>query len=324
MNKEKLKKLSLSLKVDRFLGLINKTPRVLFWHGVAIKPHKYIEAENIDKRIFLKQLEYLIKNFKIISIQEFYLRYKENGFKGNEIVLTFDDGYKNNLEVLAPIMAKYDVPYTVFVSTKNIDSGDLFPTSKLRLVIYGTKLKTLKLPSLNKTYGINTIEEKSEVYKELSHLMKTSKLSKVELLCDELINNISEEYYQKLLSKYNNLRPLSWDELRNLSLFDQCTVGSHCIDHICCHSNQEEETLQYQINESKIIIEKKLNISCEFFAFPNGDHTDKSLTIAKDAGYKLAFTTERTKIMKHDGRYSGIPRLGMPFSFDTFRFVVNM
>ena len=96
MIKAILKSFFILLKGDHFLRYFNKTPRILFWHGVHNKPHQFIESESIDKKNFISQIRYLNKYFNIISIDDFYNRYIRNEFLGNEVVLTFDDGYKNN------------------------------------------------------------------------------------------------------------------------------------------------------------------------------------------------------------------------------------
>ena len=39
------------------------------------------------------------------------------------IVLTFDDGYKNNIRIIAPLLHSWNLPFTIFVSTRHISEG---------------------------------------------------------------------------------------------------------------------------------------------------------------------------------------------------------
>ena len=40
-----------------------------------------------------------------------------------QVAVTFDDGYKDNLQVAAPILLRYGIPFTVFVTSSYIQSG---------------------------------------------------------------------------------------------------------------------------------------------------------------------------------------------------------
>ena len=67
-------------------------PRVLFWHGVDAPADALICPEVFPVSLFKKQINYLKRHFDIISIQEFHERLDGGTFKGNEVLLTFDDG----------------------------------------------------------------------------------------------------------------------------------------------------------------------------------------------------------------------------------------
>ena len=40
------------------------------------------------------------------------------------VAVAFDDGYADNLEIVAPILAKHRIPATLFVATGLVDAGD--------------------------------------------------------------------------------------------------------------------------------------------------------------------------------------------------------
>jgi peptidoglycan/xylan/chitin deacetylase (PgdA/CDA1 family) len=323
MTKALLKNIFLNIGGEKFLRNRNRTPRILFWHGVDINPDPVIEAEGISKDKFLKQLDYLQKHYEIISIDEFYGRYENDSFNGKEIVLTFDDGYKNNLTVLAPLLKDRKLPFTVFISTSNISTGGLFPTSILRLMVFGANLTELKIKTLDKSFLLQTEEQKKESYKILSKYLKESEIDVVEKICEDLLSNISKKELDSLLEKHSSLKPLTWDEVRELKQFD-CTIGSHCIDHICCHSNQKEDEVKRQISDSKKIIESELNEPCNYFAYPNGNYTPFSNECVKEAGYLMGFSTKNTYINTKIDQYQAMPRISVPFGIDTFKIIINL
>ena len=113
----------------------------LFYHGVEDKiVDPKIQAKmHIPLSQFEKQIKYVQKHFEIISLGFLY-ECLSNGYKiqPSQVLITFDDGYKNNLTVAAPFLKSHNVPFSVFISTKHIDEGIRFPTYYLRAGIFYT------------------------------------------------------------------------------------------------------------------------------------------------------------------------------------------
>lgn len=319
--KKLLVRLFLFFKGDAILRRINKTPRVLFYHGIDNVKYPEIETENIDVSVFEKQIEYLIKHYEIISIEEFDRRFREDEFTNKEIVLTFDDGYANNLYVLEPILSKYNLPFTVFASTEHIDTGHFFPTSINRIIVHGAGLDEVKIPSQDLVLPLKTKEERDYAASTISNLLKTSPLKDMKTITQELIDNVSEEEWKRLEVKHKSQRPMTWDELIELSKRPNVIIGSHCRWHICCHSNQDEEVVREEIEESKRDLESKLGVECKYFAYPNGDFTDYSNEIVK-ANYSMGFSVKKDRIFKSSNIVI-MPRIAVPARMDIFRIIIG-
>ncbi len=319
-----IKKNFLYFKGDSLLRKINRTPRIIFWHGVDENIDRYIEAETCDFESFKKQISYLNKNYEIISMDEFYTRFQNKTFTNNEIVLTFDDGYANNLYVVSPYLKKLSIPFTVFVSTEHIDKGELFPTSIARMILLGTELKYVSIPSLsiNKKVISNKIH-KEELYQIIITQLKSRPLEDVKAIVNDLISNLSSEEYEGLKKKYKATKPMSWEEVRKLHQ-SGAIIGSHCKYHICCHSNQSEQEVRKQIFESKKILEEKLQTDCNYFAYPNGNFTATSNIFVNEAGYLMGFSTEKNKRIIDTTDISIIPRIGVPLNINTFKIIINL
>lgn len=91
--------------------------------------HRFNEPDypstNISRKALIQQMEFLkAENYRTIDILTF--RDILNGkvrAKGNEILVTVDDGYKSVYETAWPIFKSYDVPFVVFLSTRAIEEG---------------------------------------------------------------------------------------------------------------------------------------------------------------------------------------------------------
>src|SRR3989344_4724847 len=93
---------------------------ILAYHGVSAK--KITSLENFDgkhvhKDLFEKQVRYLKKYYNILSLDD-YINSVKYGKKlpANSVILTFDDGYRNNFTVLAPVAKKHKIPITIFLT----------------------------------------------------------------------------------------------------------------------------------------------------------------------------------------------------------------
>lgn len=300
----------------------NKSPMVIYWHGVANEYDEIIESESVSTSVFEKQIKYLIKHFEIISIKEYYERYINHSFTNKEVVLTFDDGYRNNLTIAAPILKKYDLPFTVFVSTINVENQERFYILDPRLIIIGGELNEFTLKSIDKTYKLSTKEQRVSCAYEIENLMKVSPLELCLSIDKELREIIGNEGYLTLRKKYPNMEPMSWDDVRTLQRDFKCTIGSHCVDHCCCQNKQTKETLQYQLVESKRAIEEQTGIECSFFAYPNGDYTVKSDIIVRE-NYKMGFSTQHQPVYFNNENIASVGRVASAHQYLQFKIITG-
>src|SRR5205809_1446369 len=94
---------------------------VLCYHGVTRSPHKVSSDPwdlTLDAQIFESQLDFLHKNYNVISLQSFLAAKRKNApLPPYSVVLTFDDGPRNFYTLAAPLLKKFSLPATVFVIT---------------------------------------------------------------------------------------------------------------------------------------------------------------------------------------------------------------
>ncbi len=75
----------------------------------------------VSKSIFEKQIQYITKNFKPITIGNIF---NDNSLTEKKIVITFDDGYKDNIVNALPILKKYNCPAIIYVTTGFLDNNN--------------------------------------------------------------------------------------------------------------------------------------------------------------------------------------------------------
>lgn len=104
---------------------------ILAYHEICDLPIgiKRQHSYNVTPSAFKEQLEYLYKNnYSVITLKDFIscLRMgKEMPYK--PVVITFDDGYKNNYTNAFPALKQYNFPATIFLATDYIGTNKPFP-----------------------------------------------------------------------------------------------------------------------------------------------------------------------------------------------------
>lgn len=295
----------------------NQTPRVLFYHGVANTKNKFVQSLHIQPAGFKRQLAYLCKYYEIISIDEYYARWQTGTFTGKEITLTFDDGYKNNILTLAPILKEHDLPFTAFISTRHIDTGNRFPTFIGRAIVMDQTLSRIQIPCIELDMPLGTTKQRRYLFKKINYKLKHSDIQTVNLITEQLLSHLSSDAYRQLCDTYSSDSLMNWEDARLLQKEYNCTIGSHCLAHFICDSFQEEAEMRRQIVESKTVIEQKLNTPCYYFAYPNGNTCEAALQAAAEAGYRMAFTTRNERLSAETSPFA-IPRYGVDFNQNTF------
>ncbi|MDO4367790.1 MAG: polysaccharide deacetylase family protein [Bacteroidales bacterium] len=300
----------------------NNSPMVIYWHGVAEKYDSIIESESVSKNIFEKQIKYLMSHYEIISIEEYYERYINNCFTNREVVLTFDDGYKNNLTVAAPILKKYGIPFTVFISVINVEKQDRFYILDPRLIIIGGELKEVSIKCIKKHFLLSSKTERIKCAYEIENFMKESSIELCLEIDKELRELVGLDKYNDLRKQYPNMEPLTWEEIKTLQRDYNCTIGSHCMDHCCCHNKQSLETLKFQLEESKHIIEERTGMECSYFAYPNGNFTVKSNNIVRST-YKMGFSTQHHPVFFNNESIASVGRVASAHGYIQFKIIIG-
>lgn len=106
--------------LKRILGFSRKKSiPILMYHlvlpqSIAYKNDMIVTVENLEE-----QLIHIKNNFKTV----FFKDLETSKSVENKIILTFDDGYYNNLQYLIPLLEKYQLKVTIFIPTEFIQNN---------------------------------------------------------------------------------------------------------------------------------------------------------------------------------------------------------
>lgn len=244
--------------------------RILMYHGTAARGATALAA----------QLRYLARNFKIVSLATMVDRLAQHSAAApNEIVLTFDDGLRNNFTVVYPVLRQSQVPATFFVCPELIGSGRWLWNHEARC-----RLETLDheaLADLRRTLAPNPSME------GIVEWMKTLTLQQRRRI-EELIRQ-STPNFRPAPAQSQAYDMMDWDELAALDPA-LITIGSHTLTHPILTTLTAEE-INFELRESRRMLEQKLAREIPFFCYPNGSYDNRVYQAVKN-NYHAAVTTE--------------------------------
>jgi peptidoglycan/xylan/chitin deacetylase (PgdA/CDA1 family) len=110
-----------------FPGSSMRVPILVYHRVCPLHFTKQIPYANVYPDEFEKQIDYLRTNYQVITLGEYFRRVGSNQLHGDEVCVTFDDGFRDNYLYAFPILKHYGVAASFFLVTKYIGSVDLFP-----------------------------------------------------------------------------------------------------------------------------------------------------------------------------------------------------
>jgi peptidoglycan/xylan/chitin deacetylase (PgdA/CDA1 family) len=252
--------------------------RIVMYHGVPPESAQTLAA----------QLRYLVRNFKVVSLETLVNRLANDARPGdNEIVLTFDDGLRNNLSVVYPILRELQLPATFFVCPSLIEERAWLWNHEMRCrlqTLPAAALAELRMKLLAPGTSVDGIVE----------WMKTLRLPR-RRQCEAQVRQGTADF-RPTPSQQAAFDMMNWDDLLSL---DPCliTVGSHTLSHPILATLSDQE-IERELLDSRHCLEQRLQRTVDFFCYPNGSY-DKRVYQAVKRMYRAAVTTESGAV---DGR----------------------
>lgn len=251
----------------------------------------------VTRRTFERHLRLLKNNFHVLTEAEYLgCLEKKDGFPSGSVLITFDDGWRDNYENAYPALKKEGLPAVVFPAVGFIGSSDLFWQDRLRRC-----LRELR----NSGRGGRQAER-------LGRLCASAEVRRVifagergfAAAMDSCVAAFKKKPYDEAERTISTLesftgigrtRPagrnfLSWLELREMSE-NGVDIGSHGLRHAILTNIGDKGRLAREIAGSREILEFGLQRKVRIFSYPNGDHNEAVSAEVRRSGYAAAFGT---------------------------------
>jgi len=236
---------------------------------------------------FAQQMDYLSQHYNVISGRDIaeWLRGGKR-LPANAAVITFDDGYRDNLEHAYPVLKSRDLPAIIFLTTSHIDSDTSFYWDIVAYCFDHTPKNNADFPLLGNRQW-HSAESRKQVMDEWIAMLKT--LPEVDK--KKQVDQLSEILHASVPDDLSAGLTLKWSEVRHLS-DNGIEMGSHTVSHPILTRVPLEEARD-ELVQSKSKIEAEINKQVVSFAYPNGQYSDFNQALVNcvaEAGYQVAFT----------------------------------
>lgn len=267
---------------------------ILLYHSINTRAADGIHAPIIvDPTWFEEHMAHLAARAHVISLDHYVDAVRGRArIPRDSTIITFDDGYKDNFIHAYPVLKRYNLPATFFLSTGYIGTGLAKWEDRLSLVIARTRAPTL-------TAEVDGLGYRRQY--SLSH--PGQKLRAIDELIS-VLGRVAAPNRQEVLARIegalgvnpDDLLPhdlmLSWDDVREMTRTPGITFGSHGVTHARL-SQLSDHDVRQELAGSKSRIEAEIQRPVRFFSYPYGelgDRHDLSTSYLKSAGFESALT----------------------------------
>ena len=268
-----------------FGALTSPRLSILIFHRVHARRDNIFPLEP-DAVQFERLISFLARTFHVISLGEAITHLTQGSLPPRSLVITFDDGYADNAEVALPILQRYSLTASFFISTGVLDGGRMWNDSVIECI------RACRQSEID-------LEEFGLGRRSLSG--DGAQLRVIETLLPKI-------KYQPLIEREESIKALHricgvTDLPTNLMMTSEqvrkmhhagMEIGAHTVNHPILSTLTNSEAI-IEIAEGRTKLESIINAPVDIFAYPNGkpdrDFNDRHVSIVKNLGFRGAVST---------------------------------
>jgi peptidoglycan/xylan/chitin deacetylase (PgdA/CDA1 family) len=292
-----------------FIG--NRTaPVILIYHRIAAVDFDPWSLA-VDPEAFALQLAKLSSLRRVLPLAEFVERHRDGTLPANAAAITFDDGCVCNAVAAAPILSRFGLPATFFLTTGMIGSPDEFWWDALERIVFDPAAgegASVRLGSQEIRIELGKDPEGVEqkrVWRALAAPPATPRQQSYELVWSALkhqpadvqrkvLKDLAAQVGSRIGPRSTHI-PMTVEQAVALSETPGFDIGGHTIDHVSLPGLDAAPQVR-QIRDSRLTCEDWAGRPCTNFAYPYGDVSPLTLASAAEAGVTGAVTTRHAAV----------------------------
>ena len=272
------------------------------YHSVATRardPHQL----SVRPDRFAAQLEQLVHLADVVRLSDV-----DAPSTGPRVVLTFDDGYADNLTAAAPLLEAAQMPATVFVAVDNVTQRTReFWSFRLEHLLLDAELPVhrlvVEISGRTVSVDVRTPAGRERAYRLVHRLLRHLPVATIETKLIEIAEQLG--FSPAVCPEHRMMTPQDLGRLAASGLVD---VGGHTITHSMLSGLPQDEQ-RHEVGRGRRWLQEVTGQPVGSFAYPFGEWSafDRtSVKAVRDAGYERACTTRVGLV------YPGMSRFRIP------------
>lgn len=297
------------IALSRRLGAPGRHLPVVRYHSVSEAPDYCPHSISIPAALFEREIRYLASRYRVITLEEGVRCLLEGRpFPERGVVITFDDGYKDNVTAALPVLRRHGASAMFYVATGPVLRRERFWVGWLHRAVFGAD----DARPIAEAFGMDP-----DAARDVDRQALVDAISR-------RINTGALEVRHRALSRVEaalggaHRAPDGADFMMNeqdlRTLVDAgMEIGAHTVSHPVLTGLPDDEALA-ELRESRTMLEAALGRPIEHLAYPNGvcerNFDRNTVRLAREAGFTSAATSERGSVGRDDDPLA-LPRHGV-------------
>ena len=257
---------------------------------------------------FERQVRFLKRDFDVLRVDE--LDDVLSGKARRGVLITFDDGYRDNYELAWPVLTAHGVPATFFLTSGFLDDRPVSWWDEIAWMVHvSQKAELPPLFGIETPLSLSTSEAREHT---IVTLLRTYK---------RMPSTQTAEFLEQLSQLTGSGRCpqqvadsiwMTWDMVREMDQSGM-DIGGHTVTHpILANTDPVEQ--ETEIFESKRRIEQELGHAITAFSYPVGQpdsFNETTKQLLQSAGYQHAFSFYGGYCKSHPSDKYDLPRVSV-------------
>ena len=303
---------------------MNEVTIIMYHYVRDLKHSKYPKINGLDLPLFVEQIEYIKKNYNVVTMESVIKAFDEGSqLPPKSALLTFDDAYSDHYNYVFPILDERHIQGSFFPPVKALTDHTVLDVNKIHFILAAVENKNILIDDI--LSQLKVYRDEYNLESDLYYLEKLSianrfdkkevifikRLLQVELK-EELRKLITNYLFNKYVSKneetFSRDLYMSIDQIKCMKR-NGMHIGCHGYDHYWLGSLSKAKQVE-EINKSLDFIRDIGGDETNWtMCYPYGNYDQNTIDILKDKGCKLGLTTEvDIAVTKIHNQYE-LPRL---------------
>jgi len=271
---------------------------------------------------FARQVAYLAKNFDVVGIDDLDDVLKKRS--GRHVMITFDDGYRDNYELAFPILRQHRTPATFFLTTGFLDQPKIAWWDEIAWMVHTSTRSGLD----RNVWTIQPVDFTTPGSQDAINVLLSVRKSLKQMEADDYLDFLADATGSgRCPGHLAEQMWMTWDMVREMQIAGM-GFGGHTVNHpvltSCPPDDQDRE-----IAECLARIESELREAITAFSYPVGSPAafdEISRVCLQSRGCRWAFSYYGQYVSS--GRFDryDLPRVAIEsdMSFGEFRSIVGL